>query len=333
VIPAYNAESTIRKAVESALRQTCPPLEVIVADDCSTDETWRVLDGIKDSRLRVVRLPTNSGSGAARNAAIQSAEGDVIACLDADDTAHLSRLEVQLPAFEGSPGVVLVYGSARVMDEAAGTKAVLRGCKDPGAFAWAVRFRNPVVTSTATFRKESFLLAGNRHANMRVSEDHALWLDLAKRGQSLAVKQIVAVHSTRPNGLTATHGAEMERESISVAIDSIAELTGCRPSEPSYRVLRYGAAPGVEPAPVLDEATVVWCAVFDAVQSGLATRAQRHAAAQESLNELRRLLRAWPDRRFQVLRQVVGLRRLGLAGAVPSAALLKLVRTLIGEGS
>ncbi|MGY1831682.1 glycosyltransferase [Geodermatophilus sp. SYSU D01180] len=91
VIAAHQAEHTVAEAVESALDQTHPPLEVVVCDDGSTDRTAEVLAGFGDA-IRVVRRP-NGGESAAKNTAVAAASGDYVVVLDADDVFHPRRLE------------------------------------------------------------------------------------------------------------------------------------------------------------------------------------------------------------------------------------------------
>jgi glycosyltransferase involved in cell wall biosynthesis len=85
VIPAFNRETTILRAVTSALEQGPSVSEVIVVDDASSDRTVDMLNQVQDCRLRVVSLPLNSGASAARNRGIDASISDVIAFLDADD--------------------------------------------------------------------------------------------------------------------------------------------------------------------------------------------------------------------------------------------------------
>ena len=96
VIPAFNAELFIGRAIKSALDQTWPPLEVIVADDASSDGTREAVEALvaTDARVRLVKLPTNGGPSAARNAGFNAARGEWIAVLDADDAYRPSRLEM-----------------------------------------------------------------------------------------------------------------------------------------------------------------------------------------------------------------------------------------------
>jgi succinoglycan biosynthesis protein ExoO len=95
LIPAYNAAPFLHRAVRSALDQTCPPMEVIVVDDGSTDDTAEVARklGLADPRVRVICLPENVGPAKARNTGLNLAGGEWVAVLDADDAFMPERLE------------------------------------------------------------------------------------------------------------------------------------------------------------------------------------------------------------------------------------------------
>jgi succinoglycan biosynthesis protein ExoO len=92
IIAAWNAERTIAAAISSALRQTGVSLEIIVADDASSDATAEIAAGLGDPRIIIVRNTSNGGPAAARNAALAAATGAWIAVLDADDTMAPGRL-------------------------------------------------------------------------------------------------------------------------------------------------------------------------------------------------------------------------------------------------
>lgn len=94
IIPAYNTERYIAKAIESALAQTLANIEVIVVDDCSTDDTVKIIESFNDSRLKLLLNQENLGAGGARNRAIEAAQGKWIAVLDSDDWYAPQRLEV-----------------------------------------------------------------------------------------------------------------------------------------------------------------------------------------------------------------------------------------------
>jgi succinoglycan biosynthesis protein ExoO len=95
IVPAFNAEPFIARAIRSALDQTLPPREVIVVDDGSSDGTCEVVKAlaVRDARVRLVKLSRNGGPSVARNAAFAAAQGNWIAVLDADDAYVPSRLQ------------------------------------------------------------------------------------------------------------------------------------------------------------------------------------------------------------------------------------------------
>lgn len=96
VIPAFNRASTIAESVKSVLTQTYSELEVIVVDDCSTDDTELVLSKINDSRLKYIRLLENKGANFARNKGINVSKGQYIAFQDSDDIWKKDKLQKQL---------------------------------------------------------------------------------------------------------------------------------------------------------------------------------------------------------------------------------------------
>jgi len=100
IMPAFNAERFIGRALESALNQSLSDVEVIVVDDASTDSTVDVVHAIGDSRIRLFEHASNQGPSVARNRALTEARGDHIAVLDADDWFRPWRLERMLNAMD-----------------------------------------------------------------------------------------------------------------------------------------------------------------------------------------------------------------------------------------
>src|SRR5277367_594854 len=95
IIPAYNVSGIIGRAIRSAAAQTFSPLEILVIDDCSTDETIEVVRalGREIPSLRLLSTPANGGPSAARNVGLRAAKADWIGLLDADDAWKPGRLE------------------------------------------------------------------------------------------------------------------------------------------------------------------------------------------------------------------------------------------------
>ena len=103
VIPAFNRAGLIGRAIESVARQTYADIEIIVADDASTDNTAAVVGAIQDPRVRYLSSERNAGASAARNMGIHAASGDFVAFLDSDDVWMANKLELQLAAVRQHP--------------------------------------------------------------------------------------------------------------------------------------------------------------------------------------------------------------------------------------
>jgi glycosyltransferase involved in cell wall biosynthesis len=96
VLPTFNREQTLARAVASVLNQSYRDLELIVVDDGSTDRTAEVMAGFDDPRLRYLRLEKNGGASRARNAGLRAAKGEFIAFQDSDDEWLVDKLARQL---------------------------------------------------------------------------------------------------------------------------------------------------------------------------------------------------------------------------------------------
>ena len=141
VIPAFNAEKYLATAIESCLNQTEPPHEIIVVDDCSVDGTASVAASYAP-RVRLTRLEVNSGVATARNRGIESATGNWIAFLDADDWFLPEKLERQRRCSEEHPDAVLIYTNHRLI---ALDKSEREGRFTAPERLWpALRFREPL---------------------------------------------------------------------------------------------------------------------------------------------------------------------------------------------
>ena len=115
IIPTYNRAHLVVESIESALRQTAPPREIIVIDDGSTDDTSRALRSFGD-RIISVRQE-NQGVGSARNRGMALARGRYIAFLDSDDIWPEFKLELQVAVMEGNPDLGLLFSDFLIMRE------------------------------------------------------------------------------------------------------------------------------------------------------------------------------------------------------------------------
>ena len=115
VIPAYNGQETVARAINSVLQQTYRNHEIIVVDDGSTDSTLDVLSRY-GSQITLIRQQ-NAGAVAARNKGAKHANGAYIAFLDQDDWWVPKKLEIQVRALEADPSLGLVFGNLEAVDK------------------------------------------------------------------------------------------------------------------------------------------------------------------------------------------------------------------------
>jgi len=93
IMPAYNAQNTIKTSIESILRQNYNNYELIIIDDGSNDNTENVVKEFSDSRIKYFKLATNMGVSNARNFGIEKATGEYIMFIDSDDIYLDGRIE------------------------------------------------------------------------------------------------------------------------------------------------------------------------------------------------------------------------------------------------
>jgi glycosyltransferase involved in cell wall biosynthesis len=187
VIPAWNAAGYLGEAIESILAQTIQPLEVIVVDDGSTDETPLVAQGQGD-RVRCLRVP-HGGPARARNAGIRAARGSHIAFLDADDTWLPDKLERQLGLLNCDPELALVYSAISLFDEE-GTwlqdVPCQPLCAGRGASSY-LRIKNSIQVSTVVAPRAALFEVGLYDPELPACENWDLWIRLTQHGAAAFV--------------------------------------------------------------------------------------------------------------------------------------------------
>lgn len=117
IMPSWNTGRFIAESIQSVVNQTYPNWELIIVDDCSTDDTDAVVASFRDDRIRYFHNDQNSGAALTRNRALREARGEWIAFLDSDDLWAPEKLEHQLRFMEEN-GYCLSYTEYEKIDEA-----------------------------------------------------------------------------------------------------------------------------------------------------------------------------------------------------------------------
>jgi glycosyltransferase involved in cell wall biosynthesis len=191
IVPAYNAEAFVVRAVDSALAQTHRPLEVLVVDDGSSDQTRKIVAQLP-SPVRLIEKE-NGGPASARNLGASQARGDWLAFLDADDWWFPEKLRQQLH-YAGDPQVGMIHCLPDHRSE-----------EGPPTLAFADMWdRNWIINSSVLIRRAAFhALGGFNEAKELISvEDYNLWIRVAASDWRIATCPRVLIHYTRGIGIS-----------------------------------------------------------------------------------------------------------------------------------
>jgi len=208
VTPVYNRAELLARALESVAKQQCPPAEVIVVDDCSTDDSASVAARFG---ARVIRQAANQGAAAARNAALRAATQPWVAFLDSDD--------------EWLPSHLATVWSLRHDHVLVGASSLLTLVESPNKRWHGPMSAGPVIIDTPArivfpdnyltasgvmVRRDAALRVGGFREDLRFSEDYDLWLRLLATGTGISTPEITCL-SYRHEGSKSRHGRPTAR--------------------------------------------------------------------------------------------------------------------------
>jgi glycosyltransferase involved in cell wall biosynthesis len=209
IVPAYNAERYIGQALDSALRQTCRDLEVLVVDDGSQDRTAEIVRAMaqRDGRVRLLEQP-NQGVASARNLALAHARGQFVAPLDADDLWHPEKLEKQvlrMAAGASQPAVVYVW-SERIGECGRKLEGECRSEVSGQVFEDLVCHNFIGCASVPLIRRSCLKQVGGYNVSMRAQhaqgcEDWDLLLRLAEKYPFAVVPEVLLAYRQVENSM------------------------------------------------------------------------------------------------------------------------------------
>jgi glycosyltransferase involved in cell wall biosynthesis len=177
IIPAFRSEKVVIRALESVLGQSSPVDEIIVVDDASDDRTAQVVRdfAINQPQIRLIVNNQNLGPGQSRNVAWNLATSEYLAFLDADDSWHLKKIELQREWFRANPSEVICGTQHCIIDKDEKRDNV----EKPSQFTIKdLLLRNRFTTPSVMLRRDIPLRFDPK---LRLSEDYLLWMEIASK--------------------------------------------------------------------------------------------------------------------------------------------------------
>ena len=213
VVPVYNAAKYIEQTVSMVQKQTYTDWELILVEDCSKDESRKVLqnleNSLRDSRIRVIYKEKNEGAAKARNTGVMAATGEYLAFLDADDIWKETKLEKEL-AFMKQKDAAFVFTSYEFGDEQGNGIGKFVNVPDTLNYKQALS-RTVIFTSTTLFDLKKL---GKELVTMPIvpSEDSATWWQILRAGYTAyGFQEVTTVYRRPPKSLSSNKGKAIQR--------------------------------------------------------------------------------------------------------------------------
>lgn len=222
IIPLYNKVREIERTLRSVLRQSVLPLEVIVVDDGSTDGSAEVVESLGSPIVKLIRQK-NAGVSAARNRAMELAQGEWVALLDGDDwweAEYLENVEQMIDnyAAAGAIGTAFLVDDGKSLVE--GNTPTEEGVVD--FFAESMS-RYVLIPSATVFRRDLALAMGGFPEGMRMAEDQYLWTKIARTAQvAFSPRRLVIYSRVAENRSASIYQPEQTTHSLEELYDESA---------------------------------------------------------------------------------------------------------------
>lgn len=231
IIPNYNYARYLDQRIQSVLNQTYQDFEVIILDDCSTDNSLEVINKYKDNPhiSQIVVNEVNSGSTFKQwDKGIHLAKGEIIWIAESDDYCELNLLEELVKAYEHKPDTVLAYTTSVALYE------------DTGKRSWSKQFKNKYCSgahycrhylsigcmvfnaSSAIFSRKAALYVPDTYQTSYAAGDYWFWIGIAKQGNIAIVSK--GLNYWRRHSQTVTSGKTADGSNLHAEMDIYQDL-------------------------------------------------------------------------------------------------------------
>ena len=220
VLPTYNGEKYIEKSIESILSQTYSNWELIIVNDCSTDNTLKVVESYEqsDSRIQVINNSTNQKLPRSLNIGFSHATGELLTWTSDDNSYHPDAFEMLVNALNDNPDVDFVYSDFNVVDL-------------DGNYLWSIEKKGPdelrfynTVGACFLYQKSLANVIGEYDSNMFLAEDYEYWIRAYLNGKLLHIPYKLYDYGWHDKSLTATRSVEISKATFLAKEKHLGEL-------------------------------------------------------------------------------------------------------------
>ena len=204
IMPSYNTERFIKETINSVLSQTYINWELIIVDDCSTDNTDAIVLECQDPRIRYFKNEKNSGAAVSRNLALREAKGKWIAFLDSDDLWKPEKLEKQIK-FMKDNNYHFSYTNYSEIDEASISLGIhVTGPKK----ITKTGMYNYCWPGCLTVMYDAEAIGLIQITDIKKNNDYAMWLQVCKKADCYLLNEELALYRRGRRGSISTHSVK-----------------------------------------------------------------------------------------------------------------------------
>ncbi len=210
VMPVYNGAKFIDDTIHSVLGQTYGNWELIIVDDCSSDDTLKVIKQFSSKKIKTVALKKNGGAAKARNCGIKKSKGKYICFIDADDLWQPEKLEKQL-AFMKETGAEFAF-AGYVFADASG-RPNGKVVHVPATISYRQALKNTTIwTSTVMFDMGKLSKADIEMPDVRRGQDTATWWKVLKKiDKAYGLNEVLAIYRRSDGSLSSNKLTALKR--------------------------------------------------------------------------------------------------------------------------
>ncbi|WP_435264081.1 glycosyltransferase family 2 protein [Tenacibaculum sp. nBUS_03] len=202
ITPSYNSENFISETIKSVLNQTYSNWELIIVDDCSTDNTEQVIKEFskKDERIKFFKNIKNSGAAVSRNVGLENSTGRFISFIDSDDLWNPTKLAEQIK-FMIDNVIPISFTKYSLVDEyGVSLNQIINVVKELG---YKDYMKNTII-GMSTSMIDTDLVSEFKFENIRTRQDTYLWITLLKRGhKAFGINKTLVSYRVRKDSISA----------------------------------------------------------------------------------------------------------------------------------
>lgn len=205
IMPSYNTGTFIEESIESVMAQTYQNWELIIVDDCSTDNSVKVIESHLDTRIKLLVNIENSGAAVSRNRAIREASGKYVAFLDSDDVWLPTKLEKQIGFMEENHHSFTYHKYGFMNQESKLLPLVMSGPKYIAKFGYYLFNWAGCLSVVYNAEKVGLL----QIENLKKRNDYAFWLKITRRFPCYLLEESLALYRRREGSMSSVSHWEL----------------------------------------------------------------------------------------------------------------------------